>query len=127
MSNREALGCNFYNLYDLTVDSRDEVITAYFTNPMPFAYVDSLTGIFNDNEYGVEITWVDGEGNVYTTLNTPQTNAFVFESFKMEFVTSGRQIIVSGRFSCYLYSQRKKALVSLTDGMARIKINTACY
>lgn len=127
MSNREAFGCNFHNLYDVTLDSRDDVITSYFTNPMPFAYIDSLTGIFNDSDYGVEITWTDGEGNVYTTLNTPQAGSIVFDSFAMEFVTSGRQIILSGTFSCYLYSQRKNALVSLTDGQARIKINTACF
>lgn len=127
MSNREAFGCNFHNLFDLTADSRDEVITSYFTNPMPFAFIDTTSGIFSDSDYGVEIIWTDGEGNVYTSLNTAQTGYFIFDSFSMEFGNSGRVITISGTFSCYLYSERAKAMAALTNGLAKIQLTTSCF
>jgi hypothetical protein len=127
MSNRECFGLNYYNLWDTVLTNRDSVINRYFNNPMPFAYIDTTATELNPLEYGVEVIWVDGKGDVYTTLHTPQTGTFTFEEYLMSMGANGRSIKVKGSFSCSLYSVKHKKTLQLTQGKARISVNTACF
>jgi len=127
MSNRESFGLNYFNLFDTVMTNRDSVINQYFVSPMPFAYIDTTSSVPNDNIFGVEITWIDGKGDYYTTLYTPQTGSLNLDLYSMSMGAIGRNIKVEASFSCTLYSPEEKKTITLTDGITRIISNTTCF
>jgi hypothetical protein len=127
MSNREIFGLNFYNLFDTTLINSTQIITNYFTSPMPFYYIDTLTGTTDEYRYGVEILWNDGQGNIYTSLNTKQNGSFRFENFVMELGDFGRSIKFEGSFSCLLYCRDEQKLIFMNDATTRFNVITSCY
>jgi hypothetical protein len=125
MSNRESFGLYFHNLFDTVMTNRDSVIYAYFSS-MPFAFSDSVSGP-DQYYYGAEVIWVDGKGDVYTSLNTPQSNNVTFDLFSMSIGANGRVMKIEASFACSLYSRDAEKTISLTDGKARVVFNTTCY
>ncbi len=127
MSNRESLILTFHNMFDTVMTNSEQVITKYFTTPMPYFYIDTLIGTTGTYKYGVEVNWTDGMGYLYTSLNTPQNGTFTFENFKMEIGAFGRSIQFEAGFNCFLYCKEKQELIVLNDGTARFKVITNCY
>jgi hypothetical protein len=127
MSNRESFGLRYYNLHDIDLVDRDAVINNYFSSSMPFMFIDTTGAVIDEFAYGVEVVWIDGKGDYYTTLFTQQSNNFVFDDFTMSQSITGRSIKITGSFSCNLYSLEEEKQISLTDGKARINVNTACF
>lgn len=125
MNNRESFSLNFHNLFDTVMTNRDSVIYAYFSS-MPFAFVDSVSGPAQ-NYYGAEVIWVDGKGDVYTSLHTPQSKNVTFDLFSMNIGANGRVIKIEASFACTLYSEDAEKTISLTDGKARVVLNSTCY
>ena len=125
MSNRESFGLSFHNLFDTVMTNRDSVINAYFAS-MPFAFSDSVIGP-DDYYHGAEVTWVDGSGNYFTSLHTPQTNGMTIDQFSMSLGASGRVMRIESSFACTLYSMDAKKTISITGAKARVVFNTSCY
>ncbi len=127
MSNRECFGLNYYNLFDTVLTNRDSVVNKYFSGSMQFAYLDTTLAVPDEFMYGVEVIWIDGKGDTYTSLYTRQSNPMSFNPVSISFGASGRTVRVEGTFSCNLYSLREKKTASLTNGSARISIITSCF
>lgn len=127
MSNRESFGLNYINFYDTVMTNRDSVINKYFTSPMPFAYIDTNATSLNPQMYGVEVVWVDGKGDYYTTLYTPQSSSFNLDLYSMSIGAIGRNIKIEASFSCTLYSVKERKTITLKDGITRIAVNTTCF
>jgi hypothetical protein len=127
MSNRESFGLSYLNLFDTIMTNRDSVVYQYFNSPLQFAYIDTTTGIIDEHAHGVVIEWIDGRGDLYTTLYTLQTELFTFDVFSTGISAEGRSINIEGSFSCSLYSPRARKIMPLTDGITRISIKTACF
>jgi hypothetical protein len=127
MSNRECFGLNFHNIFFTAPMDPETAIQKYFTTPMPLMYIDSVTGLTGLNDYGVEVIWTDGQGDTYTTLHTPQTSNFQFESFSMTFGAFGRSLRFEGKVSCLLYCKEKRRFSTINDGNTRFVAVTNCY
>jgi hypothetical protein len=127
MSNRESFGLRYYNLHDIDLVDRDAVINNYFSSSMPFMFIDTTGAVIDEFAYGVEVVWIDGKGDYYTTLFTQQSGNFAFDEFAMSQTITGRSIKIKGSFSCNLYSPEQKKQIALTEGKARINVNTACF
>lgn len=99
--------------FPLTSSMPDTVTYFKFFAPGSYPYS------YNDTS-GIEVDWIDGSGNTYSTSYTGGTqtgSTFNITAEKAEDAFGGYYVIVVINFSCTLYNTATGASIKLTNGV----------